>query len=189
MWNTSKPEPLVGTIGRHATSVEESLELCFSKYLEFRVSRSEKPLSVKYYTSGILSSTERTFTSSNGSDSEDGSDSENDTRLELRVLTPAFQSRFVQYCNILEGINTELNIHRTIWVDRPELLPRVFGEMSIPTRSMSFPDPVSSRLLLRMRQRPPRISFDSTLGDPPRTDRVAVERSECTMSTMDHTSC
>lgn len=183
MWN--KPEPLVGTLGRHATSVEESLELCFSKYLEFRAYRSKKPLSVKYYTSGILSSTERIFTPSNGDGLDSGDDSENSDILQLRVLTPAFYSRFFYYGNDLDGVHTELNIHRTIWVDRPELLPCIFGEMSITTRSMSSPDLVFSRLLIRMRQRPPRIILDSTSGDPPRTDRVAVESKESTMSSMD----
>lgn len=195
MWN--KPEPLLGTLGRHATSVEKSLELCFSKYLEFLVFRSEKPLSVKYYTSGLLSSTERIFTSSHGHDSgndsdseddrdpEDDSDSQNDSMLELRVLTPAFYSRLVHYCNILDGINTELNIHKTVWVDRPELLPCIFGEISITTRSMSFSDFVFSSLLTRMRRTPPRITPDSTLEDPSRAGRAPVESKENPMSTMD----
>ncbi|KAI7779881.1 uncharacterized protein LA080_000204 [Diaporthe eres] len=133
MWN--KPEPLVGTLGRRATSVEESLELCFSKYIESLVWRSERPLAVKYYTSGLLSSTERIFTSLNCNDSESGDDSENHDILELRVLTPAFYSRFFDYGNNLDGVHTELRIHRTIWVDKPELLPCVFGEMSITTRA------------------------------------------------------
>lgn len=183
MWD--KPEPLVGTLGRRATSVEESLELCFSKYIESLVWRSERPLSVKYYTSGLLSSTERIFTSLNCNDSESGDDSKNHDILELRVLTPAFYSRFFHYGNNLDGVHTELSIHRTIWVDKPELLPCVFGEMSITTRSMSFPDLVFSMLLIRMRQRPPRIILDSTSGDPRRTDRVAVESKESTMSSMD----
>lgn len=183
MWN--KPEPLAGTLGRRATSVEESLELCFSKYLEFRTFRSEKPLSLKYYTSGILSSTERTFTSPNCSNSEDDSDSENDDILELRILTPAFYSRFIHYCNILDGINKERNIHKTIWVDWPELLPCVFGDTSITARSMSFPDLAFSRILTRMRQRQPRINPISTSGDPPRTNHLAVESKENRISTMD----
>lgn len=177
MW--SKPEPLVGTLGRQATSVEESLERCFSEYLELLVRRSGKPVSVRYYASGFLSCPERIFTSSNGKDPE------NDVVLELRVLTPAFYSRFIQYWNDLDAISAELNVHKTIWVDKPELLPCIFGKISITAGLMSLSDRLFASLLRLMRKRPRSITLDSTLGGPSRTCHVALGNKEDTMSTMD----
>lgn len=142
----NKPEPLVGTLGRHATSVEKSLELCFIKYLEYLVRRSPSPVLVKYYTSGLMSRTEKIFTSPNCNNSE------NANILELRVLTPGFYSRFIHYCNDLEAVTTALNIHKTISVDRPELLPCVFVETSIISRPVSLSDRMVSSLFRKMRQ-------------------------------------
>lgn len=177
MWR--KPEPLMGTLGRRATSVEESLERCFSEYLELLVRRSGKPISVKYYASGLLSCPERIFTSCNGKDPE------NDMVLELRVLTPAFYSRFIQYWNHLDAVNAELNVHKTIWVDKPELLSYIFGKISITSRSISLSDRLFASLLRLLRNKPRRITLDSTLEGPSRTWHVAFGNKEDTMSNMD----
>lgn len=177
MW--SKPEPLMGTLGRKATSVEQSLERCFNEYLEFLTRRSGNPISVKYYASAFLSCPERIFTSSTGQDPE------NDMILELRVLTPAFYSRFIQYWNDLDAVNKELNVHKTIWVDKPELLACIFGKMSTTARSMSLSDRVFASLLRFMRNKSGSITLDSTVEGPSRTCHVAFGNKEDTMSTMD----
>lgn len=173
-----RPEPLVGTLGRRATSVEESLELCFSKYLEFLARQSGRPLSVKYHTSGLQSGTERVFTSSYGKGAKRGEVSE------LRILTPAFYSRFVQYENDMDAVTTELNIHKTIWVDNPQLLLCIFGNMSIAPRPMSFADRLFASLLRKLRHRPTRSTLDSALQDASLTCRVMVKPKD-RLSTMD----
>lgn len=175
----SKPEPLVGTLGRRATSVEESLELCFSKYLEFLTHRAGKPLSVKYYASGLLSCPPRIFTSRNSRDLE------NNDILKLRVLTPRFYSRFIQYWNDQDAVNAELNIHKTIQVDKPELLPCILGKINWPTRSMSLSDRLFASLVTTLRERPRSITLDSALEVSSRIGDFAVESKEDTMSTMD----
>lgn len=175
----NKPEPLVGTLGRHATPVEEKLELCFRKYLEFLVHRSGSRISVKYSTRELKPQAERVFISPNGDESE------NDNILELRVLTPGFYSRFVHYCNDLDAVTTELNIHKTIWTNRPELLPCVFGVTGITTQSMSLSDRVFSSLLRRMRKRLRSITVNSTAKDLSSPDCVTVEREEEGSSAMD----
>lgn len=175
----SKPEPLVGTLGRRATSVEESLELCFSKYLEFLTHRAGKPLSVKYYASGLLSCPPRIFTSRNSRDLE------NNDMLELRVLTPRFYYRFIQYWNDLDAVTVELNMHKTIQVDKPELLSNIFGKMNITKRPMSLSDRLFASLLRTLRDRPRSITLDSAREGPSCTCHIAVESKENTMSTMD----
>lgn len=176
---SSKPEPLVGTLGRHATPVEESLEVCFSQYLELWTSRSGKPLSVKYYTSGPLSCPPRIFTSSNSKGPG------RDDILELRVLTPAFYSRFIQYWDDLDAVITELNIHKTIWVDKPKLLSNILGKTGIKTRAMSLSDRLFASLVITLRDRPSSITLDSALEVSSPIGRIAVESKEGTMSTMD----
>lgn len=175
----SKPEPLMGTLGRQATSVEERLQRCFIEYLEFLARRSGKPISVKYHASGFLSCPERIFTSSNGKDPK------NNIVLELRVLTPAFYSRFIQYWNDLDAVNAELNVHKTILVDKPERLPCIFGKMSITARSMSLSDRLFASLLRFMRNKRRSITLDSTIQGLSRTCHAAFGNKEDTMSTMD----
>jgi hypothetical protein len=160
-----RPEPLPGTLGRRATSVETGLEACFGKYLEALVRRSAKPLSLKYCTGGLLSATEATFTSSCGGGTHPQHD---DQTLKVRILTPAFYSRFVQYVDGLDAMTAEFHDHGTVWVDKPELLPDVFTDTSVTPQSMGFLDLVFAGLVRHMRQRPTRIPPVSTPADPPR---------------------
>jgi len=54
--------------------------------------------------------------------------------LELRVLTPAFYSRFMQYSHAIEAFDKESLFtderNRTIWVSQPTLLPILFDTKS-----------------------------------------------------------
>lgn len=176
---SSKPEPLVGTFGRHATSVEATIEVCFSQYLELWTGRSGKPLSVKYYTSGPPFCPPRIFTSSNSKGPE------SDDILELWVLTPAFYSRFIHYWDDLDAVITELNIHKTIWVDKPELLSNIFGKMSITKRPMSLSGRLFASILRTLRDRPRSFTLDSALEGPSSACRIAAKGKENTISTMD----
>jgi DUF1365 family protein len=169
-----KPEPLVETLGRHPTSVEETIKVCFGQYLEFLVCQSGKPISVKYYTSGLLSGTGRLLISSCGKDLP-----EHDI-LELRVLTPAFYSRVIQYCDSLDALFAELNNNRTIWVNKPELLPHIFGSPGVITQPEKLSDRLFASLLRHLRQRPPKINLPS-----PCRPLLAVEFNENFRCSMD----
>ncbi|PVH84877.1 hypothetical protein DL98DRAFT_546643 [Cadophora sp. DSE1049] len=160
-----KPEPLIGTLGRHATSVEKTLEGCFRQYLEFLVHNSRTPVSLNYFTSGFLSEAEVIFTSQHDVDSQGYE------QLELRVLTPAFYSRLIQYRDSLDGIISELKEHRTVWMNKPELLPVIFCPSlftRLKPRSMSFSDFLFSALVKKLR-RPPEASLDSESVHMPRS--------------------
>lgn len=134
---------------------------------------------MRYHTSGIQSGVEGVFTSPYHKSPE------LDEALELRVLTPVFYFCFIQYVDDMDAVTAELNIHRTIWVDKPQLLPCIFGNMSLISQPMSFVNRYFASILRRLRHRPRSVSFGSTLQDPSRTYNVTGERKEDRMSKMD----
>ncbi|KAH7360352.1 hypothetical protein BKA65DRAFT_421350 [Rhexocercosporidium sp. MPI-PUGE-AT-0058] len=157
-----KPEPLIGTLGRHATSTEQDFERCFRRYLEVLIHRSKRPLFVKYSASGFMSSAEEISTPSGVTNPSA------DNILELRILTPKFYSRLIQYDDSLDGIISELIDHKTIWVSKPELLQDIFIPLNVTTRSQSFSDMAFVSLTKKLRQgRPSIASSDSDLRRPP----------------------
>lgn len=158
-----KPAPLLGTLGRHSTSTEKVLERCFRRYLEFLVHHSKRPLLVKYNSSGFISKSEE-FSSLSYVASPDA-----ENVLELRVLTPAFYSRFVQYDDGLDGITSELINHKTIWINKPELTQHIFTPLSVTSRSQSYSDSIFTALTRNLRRSPLEASIDSDPIHPPRT--------------------
>lgn len=112
-------------------------------------------------------------------------DSQNDDILELRILTAVFYSRFIQYFDSLDAMTAELNEHKTIWVNKPELLPGVFVKMSVAPQSMSISDFVFAGLLRHIRRRQPKIPLVSTLADPPRTPNFSIEVKHVCIPSMD----
>lgn len=180
------PMPLVKTLGRHATSVEVKLELCFRHYIEFLVGQSEQPLSLRYFTSGFSSSPEEVFTSPPG---KEGSNNECKI-LELSILTPAFYSRFIQYADCLDAMTAELNDGKTIWVNQPELLLDVFSvrKSIAPSKtSLSCSSFIFVHLLRYMRQNTPTVASASACtdklhmsknGTPLEANRTYIDQSE-----------
>ena len=161
-----KPEPLIGTLGKRATSIEKTLEECFRQYLESVVHNSRTPLSLKYSASGLLSEAEMICTSHHNADSQAYE------HLELRVLTPKFYSRFIQYNNSLEGISSELREHKTIWMNKPELLHVIFFRSRfarLGPNSVSFSNFLFSALVMQLRRQPPKALIDSDLAERPQT--------------------
>ncbi|KAL2074936.1 hypothetical protein VTL71DRAFT_8716 [Oculimacula yallundae] len=117
----NKPEPLLGTLGRHPTSNEKILEKTFRRQLEHLVTSSSAPLTVHYFTSGFISEGKEIFTSPLGKNYQDRN------LLEIRILSPAFYCRIIRYDNVLDGILSEMEEQKTVSVNRPEVLAKLFG--------------------------------------------------------------
>lgn len=156
-----RPEPLKGTIGRLADDTERRLEPIFRQYLRFLVEQSPNPLNVTYVPSGIFESGEEIFISSKAP-----CQSEQTQHLKIHILTPVFYSRFVHFAHDFEAIFSELAENHTIWVDRPEILPKLFlKQQSPPLRVSSFVDFVYFKLIQKLRRRPARIVRPMTSAD------------------------
>ncbi|RDA93695.1 hypothetical protein CP533_4893, partial [Ophiocordyceps camponoti-saundersi (nom. inval.)] len=147
-----RPEPLKESLGRLADGVETDLERVFRRYLQFLLEKSSAgSLSVTYVPSGIVDVAAQVFTSA-AEEEEDRTE-----RVEIRVLTPVFYSRFVQYADELEAMLREMTESGTVWVDKPRLLRDLFPseERSLPSfPRMSFTDSISFKLIRKLRRRP-----------------------------------
>jgi hypothetical protein len=99
------------------------LETFFFKYLEDLVRRSDAKFAIEY-KAGLSNSTTRTL-----KPEEQSEKPASYQRLEVKVLTPAFFSRFVHYAHSTEAFNRECVFTdekgRTIWVDNPTLLSKL----------------------------------------------------------------
>jgi hypothetical protein len=119
-----RPEVLSTSIGRNPTSDEIKLESFFVRYLEDVVKRCSTNIQVTY-DSGMPDSQPRVFRSS-GLRPTSPPDA-----LEVKVLTPAFFSRFVHYAHTSEAFDRECIFtdekNRTIWISKPALLPKLFS--------------------------------------------------------------
>ena len=120
-----RPEVLPSSIGRNPTSTEINLESFFVKYLEDVVKRSGANIEVSY-DSGLPDSQKVVFRSMGKGHSSTAA-----KHLDIKVLTPAFFSRFVHYAHTPEAFDRECIFtdekNRTIWISKPALLPALFG--------------------------------------------------------------
>ncbi|EHK26264.1 uncharacterized protein TRIVIDRAFT_141952 [Trichoderma virens Gv29-8] len=156
-----RPEPLKDSLGRLANSTEAKLESIFRQYLRFLVEQSSSPLSVTYVPSGLQESSEETFTSPESSGHQ-----EQIEHVKIKILTPVFYSRFVHYAHDFEAIFCELAENCTIWVDRPETLPKIFLKKQPPPLYVpGFMDFLYFKTIQRLRRRPPNIMRPMTSAD------------------------
>ncbi|OTB15002.1 hypothetical protein K445DRAFT_75422 [Daldinia sp. EC12] len=167
-----RPEPLKTSIGRHADKIESQLELIFRRYLKYLVGQSPESLVVKYVPSGIPDAAIETMTSTRAKEKPDSAE-----KLEFKVLTPAFYSRFVYYAHDFEAIFCELSESNTIWVSNPKLLPRLFVKKQPPApfQTASYLDYGCFMAIKELRQRPERIerpltSSQASPTSPPQKD-------------------
>lgn len=92
-------------------------------------------------------------------------------RLEIRVLTPVFYSRFVHYAHTWEafdreGIFTDER-NRTLWISNPELLPLLLQKPRVPVSEnykssrvkRSRLEDMMWSLLKRLRCPPPQVAY------------------------------
>ncbi|KAI2779651.1 hypothetical protein F4815DRAFT_178427 [Daldinia loculata] len=149
-----RPEPLKTSIGRHANKIESQLEPLFRRYLKHLVEQSSELLVVRYIPCGVTDAPIETMISTLAKESSDRTE-----RMEFKVLTPAFYSRFVYYAHDFEAIFCELSESNTIWVSNPKLLPKLFVKKQPPSlfQTTSYLDYGYFTAIKKLRQRPERI--------------------------------
>ena len=176
-----RPEPLKESIGRLADANEIKLEAAFRAYLRSLVEQSPSPLRVTYSPCGILDRNTETFYSSKA----EGRSSELE-EIQVKVLTPAFYTRFAGYAHDTEAIFCETAESCTLWIDKPDLLSRVFVKKPLPPlQSTSLIEYASFKLIKALRSRPETIRRPMTSKETAtETARVSDIR-EFRMSSMD----
>ncbi|KAI6089975.1 hypothetical protein F4821DRAFT_45771 [Hypoxylon rubiginosum] len=149
-----EPPAWDGPSGRHADKTESQLEPLFRRYLKHLVEQSPGPLVVRYIPSGIAGAQAETMKSSQARKAPNTA-----AEMDFKVLTPAFYSRFVYYAHDFEAIFCELNENNTIWVSKPELLPKLVIKKQPPPllQTTSYLDYGYFMAIKNMRQRPERI--------------------------------
>ncbi|KAM0333132.1 hypothetical protein ACHAQA_001791 [Verticillium albo-atrum] len=186
-----RPEPLKETMGRVADSTERQLEPIFRDYLRHLVQQSDAGLTVTYTSSSgaaplvIRAAAPSQALSKHATQQAGGSDDGDDDglHLEFRVLTPAFYTRFVHYAHDFEAVFSEFRESQTIWVSRPELVPRLFvSKRAAPPLSISSPrDFLYFSAIRALRRRPDRIErplTSSAAGPAPATETAQTRRSD-----------
>jgi len=174
-----RPEVTPTSIGRIYTPEEAQLESYFSAFLTSVVEAADKSLRVIYqaahhsdselvlYSSGYLR------------------EKEHERTLTLKILSPAFYSRFVHYSHAREAFDREAlatdEKNRTLLIEPPHLLPILLDAMkqatasndlprtpnSSSSRSSSSPPPPSLRwTILRKLRCPPAAPAYPPVVDP-----------------------
>lgn len=157
-----RPEPMKRSIARQADETETGLEEFFRRYLRYLVRHCPAPITVRYVPSGIAGAGIETMTNI------DPGTSGGEQTMEFKVLTPVFFTRFVYYAHDLEALFCELNDNSTIWVSRPDLLPKLlFKKPSPPLDLQNMFEHGQFKLIQRLRQRPERIEQPMTSAQTP----------------------
>lgn len=179
-----RPEPLKESMGRNADLTERKLELMFRKYLRCLLAQCQAPIALKYVPCGLADSGKELMLSSAAEDKQDVDVEE----MEFKVLTPVFYTRFVFYAHDLEALFSELRESCTIWVSRPDLLPKILFKRPAPTLEARNPvDFVYYEAIRYLRRRPdvivrPLTSSQILQQDSPTT---AVDIRDFRISSMD----
>ncbi|KAI1802161.1 hypothetical protein F4811DRAFT_563440 [Daldinia bambusicola] len=177
-----RPEPLKTSIGRHANKVEAQLEPLFRRYLRYLVDQSPESLAVQYVPCGIPDVSIETMVSMRAKEEPVGSE-----KLEFKILTPAFYSRFVYYAHDFEAIFCELSESNTIWVSNPKLLPKLFVKKQPPPlfQTASYLDYGCFMAIKELRQRPERIERPLTSSQANSTTQPQKDIRGFRLSSMD----
>jgi hypothetical protein len=139
----SRPEPRRDTMPRQATFLEICIEQQFRAYLENRVRASQHDLEIRYIPAGLVGHLLKEKRISRSSDtSTDGKNI-----IEVRVLTPLFYSRTVQYSSIHTGLVLESQSN-TIEISNTALLKRLNLDFTSASSPIPTPTRDSSKLSL-----------------------------------------
>ncbi|KAK1829078.1 hypothetical protein QBC39DRAFT_139004 [Podospora conica] len=176
-----RPEPLKGSLGREPDAIEEALEPIFRRYLRHAVEQSAASLAVKYVPPGLTEDTAETILTPAARE-EKGKVEE----LVFKVLTPAFYSRFVYYAHDLEALLCEFQENATIYISRPDLLPKfVLKKPSPPLQLFGYLDFALFKAIQHLRRRPARIERPLTSSAPSAPKAQAVDIRNFRISPMD----
>lgn len=178
-----RPEPLKDSIGRNADSAERTMERAFRLYLRGLVQKCHAAVAVKYIPCGIAELEAERMLSASGKTEPEVEE------IEVKVLTPVFYTRFVSYAHDLEALFSELRESCTIWVSRPELLPKLLFKGPAPTLEAKTPlDYLFFEANRYLRRRPEKIVRPLTSSQNPvesPTRIPAVDIREFRISSMD----
>ncbi|KAK1979155.1 hypothetical protein LZ30DRAFT_188008 [Colletotrichum cereale] len=159
-----RPEPLKESMGRRADATESRLEPIFRAYLRHLVEQSAAAVTVRYIPAGVDSAGPEVMQSPAAKRGPKGAVEE----LEFKVLTPVFYARFVHYAHDLEAVCCEFQDNSTIWVSRPDLLPKlILKKPTPPLKTTNLVDFVCFRAIRALRQRPGRIERPLTSAASP----------------------
>lgn len=179
-----RPEPLRESMGRNADLTEQKLELMFRKYLRSLVEQCQAPVALKYVPCGLADSGRELMLSPATKDKHDADIDE----VEFKVLTPVFYTRFVFYAHDLEALFSELRESCTIWVSRPDILPKLLFKKPAPALEARGPmDFACFEAIRYLRRRPETIvrplTSSQILQEPSPT--TAVDIRDFRISSMD----
>ena len=181
-----RPEPLKESIGRRADSTEMRLEAVFRRYLRHLVETSDTPMTVKYVPIGLSEDTEELMLPTRAPDEERSTPPPDAQELEVKILTPVFYQRFVRYAHDLEALFCEFRESSTVWVSRPDLLPKLVLKKHLPQLTTPSPaDFVYFKTIQRLRRNPERIDRPLTSSDSPKTRPREVDIRGFRISAMD----
>lgn len=158
-----RPEIVPTSIGRPYTVDEKALEHFFRSFLTHVVETSSRPLRVIYHPAHPEEEEEIVLYSPNATYEE----SQTHT-LTLKVLTPAFYSRFIHYAHVSEAFDRESlatdEKNRTVVVECAHLLP-ILLESIKTQQSLTSQNPLDRlrwRLLRALRCPPAAPAYPST---------------------------
>ncbi|KZL72163.1 dna-binding wrky domain-containing protein [Colletotrichum incanum] len=158
-----RPEPLKESMGRQADATESRLEPIFRAYLRHLVEKSAAAIAVRYIPAGIDSAGPEVMQSPAAKKNPKRTE-----ELDFKVLTPAFYTRFVHYAHDLEAVCCEFQDNSTIWISRPDLLPKlILKKPTPPLKTTNILDFVYFRAIRALRQRPERIERPLTSAASP----------------------
>ncbi|KAF1951601.1 hypothetical protein CC80DRAFT_528311 [Byssothecium circinans] len=163
-----KPEVMASSISRTPIPIEETLQTIFYDYLDHLVQKSSEAFEIDYHTA--IPNIPKQKIAKRESMGE-----RNLKKLELRVTTSAFYSRFVHYAHTSEALDRECHFtdekNRTLWISHPELLPRVFPnsrtklqDENKPHTKRNFLDELRWTLLRKLRCPSPEPAYTVTPG-------------------------
>ena len=138
-----RPEVLKESIGRRETHDERIIEAFFRQFLEFKVKHSNLMTSLKYTASGSQCRKIETFYPTHLEDKTLTNRSK--APLELKILTPLFYARFIQYAHASEFLTLEIlsndEKNRTFWTSDPQSLLSLFSD-ALPKNPTPQSDPI-----------------------------------------------
>ncbi|TIA13664.1 hypothetical protein D6C81_07076 [Aureobasidium pullulans] len=168
-----RPEVLASSIGRTHTLSEAILEAFFRAYLGSLVDNASAPLRLTYTPAGGLGESVIMM-------SKEVKDDDRVKELTVRVISPAFYTRFVHYSHTTEAFDRE-SLHtdpknRTLVFENAENLPLL---LSSSTSSFTIKsnlgriDQYRWQLLQRLRSPPPATAYPDS--DTTFSDRASVQ--------------
>lgn len=137
-----RPEVQATSIGRTATATEIALEEYFRKYITSTVEQHPDPIRLTYHPH--QGDAIKIFSKPDPARLKDCQG------LEIKVLTPAFYSRFIHYSHTSEAFDRECFFtdekNCTVWTSSPEMLATLFPQKAPMWLRSSSPSSVMTKL-------------------------------------------